>query len=119
MDNDDDKKKKKKKKRNGIDDLLEEGGAALEALSDQCTILDNLEKRCKGVDALSGDLHQDLLPACGVHQLCYLCVSIYLKSRYSSFVTFLLLYFQTYRVLPNPNVTSNIWLMLKQFVVIT
>lgn len=80
MDNDDDKKKKKKKKRNGIDDLLEEGGAALEALSDQCTILDNLEKRCKGVDALSGDLHQDLLPACGVHQLCYLCVSISEKS---------------------------------------
>lgn len=75
MNGDEDKKKKKKKKRNGIEGLLEEGGAELEALSDQCMILDNLEKRCKGVDALSGDLHQDLLPACGVHQLCYLCVS--------------------------------------------
>ncbi|XP_063698646.1 zinc finger CCCH domain-containing protein 13 isoform X2 [Culicoides brevitarsis] len=71
---DEDKKKKKKKKRNGIDDLLEEGEFE-QNLSDQCMILDNLEKRCKGVDALSGDLHQDLLPACGVHQLCYLCGS--------------------------------------------
>lgn len=74
----DDEDKKKKKKRNGIDDLLEENAAAefeAASLNDQCMILDNLEKRCKGVDALSGDLHQDLLPACGVHQLCYLCVS--------------------------------------------
>lgn len=75
MDDDDDKKKKKKKKRNGLEDLLEERGVELEALNDQCTILDNLEKRCKGVQTLSGDLHQELLPACGVHQLCYLCVS--------------------------------------------
>lgn len=65
--------KKKKKKRNEdafneISDILSE---------DECPILDTLEKRCRGVDVLSGDVHQNLLPACGVHQLCYLCVSIF------------------------------------------
>lgn len=34
-----------------------------------------MAQRCRSVDMLSGDLNQELLPLCGVHQLCYLCVS--------------------------------------------
>lgn len=37
-----------------------------------------MAERCRGVDLLSGDLNQELLPLCGVHQLCYLCVSNYI-----------------------------------------
>lgn len=40
-----------------------------------CPLLDAMERRCRGIDILSGDLHQNLLETCGVHQLCYLCVS--------------------------------------------
>lgn len=43
--------------------------------TNECPLLDALERRCRGVDVLSGDIYQDLLPACGAHQLCYLCVS--------------------------------------------
>lgn len=43
--------------------------------SNQCPILGAIEKRCRSVDLLSGDIHQELLPICGVHQLCYICVS--------------------------------------------
>jgi len=32
-----------------------------------------MEKRCRGVDLLSGDMQQELLPVCGIHQICYLC----------------------------------------------
>lgn len=42
----------------------------------ECPLLDAMETRCRGVDLLSGDIHQELLPVCGVHQLCYLCVSL-------------------------------------------
>lgn len=44
--------------------------------SSQCPLLDAMEKRCRGIDLLSGDIHQDLLPVCGIHQICYLCVSV-------------------------------------------
>jgi hypothetical protein len=83
-DSEDDKRKKKKKKRsqkkssNLINDEtpMSEGymggGNFFQA---ECPILDSIEKRCRGIDILSG-AHQNLLEACGEHQLCYLCVSI-------------------------------------------
>lgn len=43
-----------------------------------CPLLDAMEKRCRGIDILSGDIHQELLPICGIHQMCYLCVTIFL-----------------------------------------
>lgn len=94
--------KKKKKKRNGfslnnggdiqtndVNDFEEELGAGhFEPMNEgymgrpmmnegvhQCPMLEAMEKRCRGVDLLSGDIHQELLPICGIHQLCYLCVS--------------------------------------------
>uniref|UniRef100_A0A1B0D370 Uncharacterized protein n=1 Tax=Phlebotomus papatasi TaxID=29031 RepID=A0A1B0D370_PHLPP len=39
----------------------------------QCPLLDAIERRCRGVDLLSGDLQQELLPVCEIHQLCYIC----------------------------------------------
>ncbi|XP_075166171.1 uncharacterized protein LOC142238418 [Haematobia irritans] len=41
--------------------------------TNQCPILESMAQRCRGVDLLSGDINQELLPLCGVHQLCYLC----------------------------------------------
>nr|XP_019553794.2 stress response protein NST1 isoform X1 [Aedes albopictus] len=91
---DDDKKKKKKKRlskryqevfRNDFPDFEEEQGAghyapagdsygrSLAVETNECPLLDALERRCRGVDVLSGDIYQELLPACGAHQLCYLC----------------------------------------------
>lgn len=64
-----DEDKKRKRKRNGIMDD-ESMDSPLE-----CPLLNAMEKRCRGVDMLSGDMHQELLPICAVHQLCYLCVS--------------------------------------------
>lgn len=43
---------------------------------DDCPLLDAMEKRCRAINLLSGDVHQQFLPLCGIHQLCYLCVSI-------------------------------------------
>lgn len=96
--NSDDKKKKKKSvfpevPSNDVNDFEEELGAGhfIEPMSEgymggpvpgyidnahECPILNAIEKRCRGVDLLSGDIHQELLPICGVHQLCYICVSI-------------------------------------------
>lgn len=42
----------------------------------ECPLLTALEKRCRGVAVLSGDLDQELLSLCAVHQFCYLCVSV-------------------------------------------
>lgn len=93
---DEDKKKKKKKRvtkrfqdmyPKGLPDFEDELGAghyagpvggegygqSLTVESNECPLLDALERRCRGVDVLSGDIYQDLLPACGAHQLCYLC----------------------------------------------
>lgn len=91
--------KKKKKKRTGyarypelpndFSDFEEELGAGhYESLNDaylgnknyilgtnQCPLIEAMAERCRGVDLLSGDIHQELLPICGVHQICYLCVS--------------------------------------------
>lgn len=64
----DEEKRKKKRKRNGFE--LEQ---AIE--ENECPLLVAIEKRCRGVDAISGDIHQELLPVCAAHQLCYLCVS--------------------------------------------
>lgn len=86
---DDEDKKKKKKKRNGMnfedeepmDNTLFRHPMVMEAIPEfttghQCPMLHAMEKRCQSVDILSGDLHQELLPVCIVHQLCYVCVSI-------------------------------------------
>uniref|UniRef100_A0A1A9WP42 Uncharacterized protein n=1 Tax=Glossina brevipalpis TaxID=37001 RepID=A0A1A9WP42_9MUSC len=50
--------------------------------SNQCPILEAMAERCRGVDLLSGDLNQDLLPLCGVHQICYLCSTSHLTCDY-------------------------------------
>lgn len=70
------KKKKRSGKMNGnkIEAPMSEslmGGMA----QNDCPLLNAMERRCRGIDILSGDLHQNLLETCGVHQLCYLCVS--------------------------------------------
>lgn len=50
-------------------------------LLNECPILDAIDKRCQNVDLISGggsigsQFADALLPACGVHQFCYLCVS--------------------------------------------
>lgn len=44
--------------------------------SKQCPIIDAMADRCRGVDLLSGDINNELLSICGIHQICYLCVSI-------------------------------------------
>ncbi|KAH8402148.1 hypothetical protein KR009_010157, partial [Drosophila setifemur] len=41
--------------------------------SNQCPIIESMAERCRGVDLISGDVNQELLPLCGVHQICYLC----------------------------------------------
>lgn len=96
--NDDDKKKKKKRNGGGIprhhsdlnlSDFEDELGAGhfepqlydgysagrnynyLD--SSQCPMLDAMAERCRNVDLISGDIRQEFLPICGVHQLCYLC----------------------------------------------
>lgn len=51
--------------------------------SNQCPLIQSMEKRCRGVDLLSGDIQQELLPVCGIHQICYLCVSSSLRYEYS------------------------------------
>lgn len=84
-----DKKKKRTQKKsaltNDIDDDDETavaarpmsegymGGRVFE--EENCPLIDAIEKRCRGIDLLSGDSHHNLLEACGAHQLCYLCVS--------------------------------------------
>jgi hypothetical protein len=90
LDDGDDEKRKKKKKRSQkkSNNAMNEqppmsegymGGGGGGVFQSECPILDSIEKRCRGIDILSG-AHQNLLEACGEHQLCYLCVSIrYIK----------------------------------------
>uniref|UniRef100_A0A182MP81 Uncharacterized protein n=1 Tax=Anopheles culicifacies TaxID=139723 RepID=A0A182MP81_9DIPT len=54
-------------------ELDDEFSRGLVVESTECPLLDAFERRCRGVDVLSGDIYQELLPACGAHQLCYLC----------------------------------------------
>uniref|UniRef100_A0A182PEX8 Uncharacterized protein n=1 Tax=Anopheles epiroticus TaxID=199890 RepID=A0A182PEX8_9DIPT len=75
-----DKKKKRTQKRyqeifRGPEEseMDEEFNRGLVVESTECPLLDAFERRCRGVDVLSGDIYQELLPACGAHQLCYLC----------------------------------------------
>jgi hypothetical protein len=73
-DDDDKKKKRKEKKRNEIVEPLSEslmGGP--KASDDKCAVLDAVERRCRGIDILTGDMNQYFLQSCGYHQLCYLC----------------------------------------------
>jgi len=73
---------------NTMDEALSLGSAPYETLNDaylgnknyivgsnQCPIIESMAERCRGVDLISGDINQELLPLCGVHQICYLCVS--------------------------------------------
>lgn len=53
------------------------GGRTNSLTPNQCPIILAMEKRCRGVDLLSGDMQQELLPVCGIHQICYLCVSLF------------------------------------------
>uniref|UniRef100_A0A1A9UIY2 THD domain-containing protein n=1 Tax=Glossina austeni TaxID=7395 RepID=A0A1A9UIY2_GLOAU len=50
--------------------------------SNQCPIIEAMAERCRGVDLLSGDLNQELLPLCGVHQICYLCGTSHIACDY-------------------------------------
>lgn len=78
-------KKKKKKRANRSGDLAnlinDEGPPMSEGymggrMSNECPLLDGIEKKCRRIFIMSGDSGMNLLEACGVHQLCYLCVSI-------------------------------------------
>lgn len=59
---------------------------------DECPILDAIDKRCESVDLLGGGggrhvyEHDSLLPACTMHQFCYLCVSriVFIKHKHTS-----------------------------------
>lgn len=87
-DDEDDKKKKKRSQKKSImamtnevnDDVMAPmsegymGGKVFREQND-CPLLNAIEKRCRGIDLLTGDTHHNLLEACGAHQLCYLCVS--------------------------------------------
>jgi hypothetical protein len=87
---DDDEKKKKKKRSekksittNEVSDDRVVASAPMSegymggngVFQDDCPLLSAIEKRCRGIDLLTGDTHHNLLEACGAHQLCYLCVS--------------------------------------------
>ena len=78
------KKKKRSQKKNNImtnevndDELapMSEGYMGGKVFQNDCPLLNAIEKRCRGIDLLTGDTHHNLLEACGAHQLCYLCVS--------------------------------------------
>nr|AAN71561.1 RH30075p [Drosophila melanogaster] len=71
---------------NTMEEALSLGSAPYETLNDaylgnknyivgsnQCPIIESMAERCRGVDLISGDINQELLPLCGVHQICYLC----------------------------------------------
>jgi hypothetical protein len=49
------------------------GSNAYDNGSPNCPILDSIERKCRGIDIMSGDFGQNLLDTCGAHQLCYLC----------------------------------------------
>lgn len=54
---------------------MSEGYMGGKVFQNECPLLNAIEKRCRGIDLLTGDTHHNLLEACGAHQLCYLCVS--------------------------------------------
>lgn len=61
-DNDDnDDKKKKHRKRSGFNNARE------------CPVLNAMEERCR--DGSVVGFHEQLMPVCVAHELCYLCVS--------------------------------------------
>lgn len=76
----DKKKKKRSQKRTELSNLINDDAPMSEGymggrMSNECPLLDGIEKKCRGIDIMTGDSHQNLLEACGAHQLCYLCVS--------------------------------------------
>lgn len=78
--NSDKKKKKRSQKKSELGNSINEQSPMSEGYmggktSSECPLLDGIEKRCRGIDIMEGDSHQNLLEACGAHQLCYLCVS--------------------------------------------
>lgn len=88
---DDDKKKKKKRsqKKSDLDNLITEEEPMSEGymggrMASECPLLDGIEKKCRGIDIMSGDAQHYMLEACGAHQLCYLCVSLTSLSNWVS-----------------------------------
>lgn len=77
---DDKKKKKRSEKKSDLSNLINDEAPMSEGYMggriSECPMLDSIEKKCRGIDIMSGDSHQNLLEACGAHQLCYLCVSL-------------------------------------------
>ena len=79
-DDSDKKKKKRSQKKSDLSNLINEAAPMSEGymggrIANECPLLDSIEKKCRGIDIMSGDSNQNLLDACGAHQLCYLCVS--------------------------------------------
>lgn len=70
-------------------------------LLSECPILDAIDKRCQNVDLISGggsvgnQFANALLPACGVHQFCYLCVSIAVYELCNFIWLFFVFFFDT------------------------
>ncbi len=95
---DEEKKKKKRSEKKRVEPEQEEGPPMSEGYmggnqdEKECPLLDAMERRCRGIDILSGDLHQDLLQACGIHQLCYLCVNIFIQIKITKKYQFIKLY---------------------------
>lgn len=91
MENEESKKKKRSEKKI-VDEKLDvppmsEGDMGRHNDNEEeCPLLDTIERRCRGIDILSGDLHQDLLQFCGIHQLCYMCVSNIEKSKFQNYI---------------------------------
>lgn len=86
-----DNDKRRKKKRNGGGDAFAtfpfdgdrfaSRGHLADDLLDECPVFDAIDKRCQHVDIISGGgipsgFGAAILPACGMHQFCYLCVSL-------------------------------------------
>lgn len=110
---DDDKKKKKKrseKKSITTNEVSDDRVAALVSapmsegymggngvFQDDCPLLSAIEKRCRGIDLLTGDTHHNLLEACGAHQLCYLCVSCFTLFMWVSFSILIIIFALTGR----------------------
>lgn len=91
-------------------------------LLNECPVLDAIDKRCQNVDLISGGgsignrFSDALLPACGVHQFCYLCVSIDSLPIHLFAMIYIFPPFHLYRELHKHSVISHFCQKLMQFV---
>lgn len=107
------KKKKRSQKKSEISNYISDEAPMSEGdmggrVSSECPILDSIEKKCRGIDIMSGDSNQNLLEACGAHQLCYLCVSA-LSFYQSGSIQPTSSHRYLYRVTLISNATTNTW----------